>query len=82
MTTAQIRQQLHNYIDNAREAKIKAIYTLLEGDMVDENQLTAEQITELDRRLSRHAEGAGRLYTVDETLENARRALKNSATGK
>ena len=33
MTTTQIRQQLHNYIDNAGEKKLKAIYTLLESEI-------------------------------------------------
>ncbi|RYY34839.1 MAG: hypothetical protein EOP46_12065 [Sphingobacteriaceae bacterium] len=82
MTTAQIKQHLHNYIDTAGEAKIKAIYTLLQDDINKDFTLTDEQKAELDRRLINHKAGIGMSYTLEETIENARLALKTARTGK
>jgi len=35
MTASAIRTQLHNYLDVANDKKVKAIYALLEEDIVD-----------------------------------------------
>ena len=50
MSSAQIRQRLHDYIDIVEDKKLKAIYTLLQDDINDGYQLTEEQKAELDRR--------------------------------
>lgn len=68
MSSAQIRQRLHDYIDIAEDKKLKAIYTLLQDDIDDGYQLTEEQKAELDRRLHDHQNGIGRTYTWDETV--------------
>jgi hypothetical protein len=56
MRTTQIRQQLHDYIDSAEDKKLRALYTLLEGEIMEsqliknnkfdyrEVKLTEEQI--------------------------------------
>ncbi len=41
MDTATIRQQLHNYLEVADDKKIKAIYTIIEND-VRENELNTQ----------------------------------------
>ena len=51
MGTADIRQQLHDYIDSAEEKKLKAIYTLVENDMPDDYLLSHVQKVELDKDL-------------------------------
>ncbi|CAN5590521.1 hypothetical protein BH11BAC3_BH11BAC3_21910 [soil metagenome] len=33
MTTAAIRQQLHNYLEVAEDKKLKAIYTMMEEEI-------------------------------------------------
>jgi hypothetical protein len=48
MNTAQIKQQLHDYIDNAEEKELRAIYTLLEDN--NHHNLSREQMAELDKR--------------------------------
>lgn len=51
MSSAQIRQRLHDYIDIVEDKKLKAIYTLLQDYIDGGYQLTEEQKAELDRRL-------------------------------
>ncbi|MDP9048784.1 MAG: addiction module protein [Bacteroidota bacterium] len=75
MRTTQIKQQLHDYIDSAGDKKLKAIYTLLEGDINEEFTLTAEQKKELDRRHDDYMNGVGETYTWEETVAMARQAL-------
>jgi hypothetical protein len=75
MRTTQIRQQLHDYIDSAEDKKLKALYTLLEGDINDEFNLTVEQKKELDRRYDDYMNGVGETYTWEETVAMAEQAL-------
>lgn len=74
MSTAEIRQQLHDYIDSAEKKKLEAIYTLLENDLPDNVGLTDVQKEELDRRYADHTNGIGRTYTWDETVAMTRQA--------
>jgi len=75
MRTAQIRQQLHEYIDTAEDKKLKAIYTLLEDEIADEYELTAEQKKELDRRYDDYQNGIGKTYTRQEAIAITDKAL-------
>jgi putative addiction module component (TIGR02574 family) len=75
MRTAQIRQQLHEYIDTAEDKKLKAIYTLLEDEIADEFELTAEQKKELDRRYDDYQNGIGKTYTREEAIAITDKAL-------
>ena len=75
MRTAQIRQQLHDYINIAEDKKLKAIFTMLENEISDEHQLSPAQKQELDKIYSDHQNGIGRTYTWDETLAIAEQAL-------
>lgn len=75
MSTAQIRQKLHDFIDSAEDKKLKAIYTILENDLSSDYSLSIAQKKELDRRLSQHNKGIGRTYTWEETVANAEQIL-------
>jgi hypothetical protein len=69
MTTAAIREKLHNYISVADDKKIKAIYTLLEEQIapaVDWSE-DAEFVAELDERVRKHEAGIDPAYTIEET---------------
>ncbi len=68
MSTAQIRQRLHEIIENVEDKKLKAIYTLLESDSHDNYSFTEEQKKELDRRLDDYQNGRGKNYTWDEVI--------------
>lgn len=82
MTTARIRQQLHNYIDTAEDKKLKAIFTLLQADITDDYQLTEEQKIELDKRSQDYKNGIGKTYTWDETIAMAKQKLKERKSSK
>jgi len=82
MRTAQIRQQLHEYIETAEDKKLKAIYTLVENDIADEFELTAEQKKELDRRYDDYMNGVGETYTWEETVAMAEQALAERKNNK
>jgi putative addiction module component (TIGR02574 family) len=82
MTTASIKQRLHEYIESAEDKKLKAIYTLLEDDIEDEHQLTDEQKAELDRRLYNYQNGIGKNYTWEETVVHIDQELQKRRNGK
>jgi hypothetical protein len=54
MGATALRNKLHQFIDNAEDKKIKAIYTIFEEDIAEineaEEEYTAEFKAELDRR--------------------------------
>lgn len=77
MTTTQIRQQLHNYIDNAGDKKLKAIYTLLEDniDVELDYKLSKEQKAELDQRFYELENGIGKNYNWDEIIAITEQAI-------
>ncbi len=76
MSTAEIRQRLHEIIETTEDKKLKAIYTLLESDDSDDGYtLSAAQKKELDRRLSDYENGIGKTYTWDETVAITDKAL-------
>ena len=54
MTTATIRQKLHEYINIADDKKVKAIYTMVEDEIIDRLELWEDQayLKELDKRVS------------------------------
>ncbi len=46
-----LREKLHNYINQVEDKKIKAFYTLVESDIVEEENIYTEEFkAELDKR--------------------------------
>lgn len=75
MSTDEIRQRLHEYIDVAENKKLEAIYTLLENDIEPDYELSDEQKAELDRRLEDYKNGRGKTYTWEESLAHINEEL-------
>jgi flagellar basal body rod protein FlgB len=75
MATLTIRQKLITYLADADDSKIKAIYTLLESDIKDENtvNLTKEQLAILDKEREMHLSGQTKSYTRQEANQIIRR---------
>lgn len=75
MATLTIRQKLMAYLADADDSKIKAIYTLLEREILDENtvKLTKEQLAILDKEREMHLNGETKSYTRQEANQIIRR---------
>ncbi|HEY8930187.1 MAG TPA: hypothetical protein VIM55_13390 [Mucilaginibacter sp.] len=65
MTTAAIREKLHDYINIADDEKVKAIYTLLEDQVAPAMDWSEDEafVAELDERVRRWEEGIDKAYT-------------------
>ena len=68
MTTTLIRKKLISYLENADEKKVKAIYTIFEDDINDENSFTLseEQVKFLDNEKQNHLSGKSKSYTWED----------------
>lgn len=68
MTTTLIRKKLINYLENADEKKVKAVYTIFEDEINEENsfKLSEEQIKVLDNERLKHISGKSKSYTWEE----------------
>jgi hypothetical protein len=75
MTTPKIRKQLHEYIDNAEDRKLKAIYTMLENEIENLNQsgLTDGQKKELDFRLEEYLNEKTKSYSWEDTFTKVKK---------
>lgn len=78
MTTAQIKQHLHEFIETAGDKKLKAMYTLLQQDETGDYDLSDMQKAELDRRLFNYESGLGQSFIWDDALDSAGEALKKT----
>lgn len=80
MSLTEIREQLHKYIDQADDKKVKAIYTMVADDIQHIDIWSDESfVYELEKRVSEIDTGAVKGYTWEEvqemtaiTLEKAR----------
>ncbi len=82
MDTATIRQHLHNYLEVADDKKIKAIYTIIEKDIEENDFEYPEELkNELDKRYSEYKNGRTEIVT---SLESKKRIEKivNTKRGK
>ncbi|HKR06806.1 MAG TPA: hypothetical protein VJY62_19375 [Bacteroidia bacterium] len=73
MTSIQLRQKLHQFIDRAEERKLKAIYTMVENDIEQPSLLTGEQKKELDKRLEDYMQGKGKNYSMKNAISRIRK---------
>jgi hypothetical protein len=68
MTTLTIRQKLMTYLADAEDTKVKAIYKLLEKEILDEDHfvLTDEQSQILEREREMHLSGQSKSYNREQ----------------
>jgi hypothetical protein len=68
MTTAAIREKLYDYIKEADDKKIEAIYSLFEDQMAPAANWWEDEdvVAELDERVRRLEEGIDPGFSIDE----------------
>ncbi|MDO3643917.1 hypothetical protein [Mucilaginibacter sp. L3T2-6] len=70
MTTSTIRKKLITYLADADDSKVKAIYTLLEDDIRQEEfAFTDEQMQILEKEREMHLNGHSKSYSRTEAIE-------------
>ena len=61
MGAVQIREELHQFINQADERVLNLIYGMMKAD--NEGLLTAEQQEDLDKRIVRHKKGESKSFS-------------------
>ena len=71
MTTLTMRQKLISYLADAKDSKVKAIYTILEREIEDETafELSDEQMQILEKEHDMYLRGEGKSYTREEARQ-------------
>jgi hypothetical protein len=64
MGAAQIREELHDLINQADDRLLNLIYGMMKADR--DTQLTDEQLEDLDKRIARHKKDESVSYTWPE----------------
>ncbi len=68
MTTATIRQKLHNYLEVADDKKVRAIYTMVENEVENYSLTYTDELkTVLDQRFEDYKSGKINLVTEEES---------------
>ena len=79
MTTAAIRQKLHNYLEVANDKKLKAIYTIVAAEIEDTQVAYTEEFkAELDRRQAAYKDGTEPAITAAESQKRISKLLKGA----
>lgn len=66
MGAAQIREELHQFINRADERLLNLIYGMMKADTV-KGILTEEQQEDLDKRIARHRKGESECFSWSES---------------
>ena len=78
MKSTELREKLHNYIDTAQEKKLKAIYTMVEEEIDETNNLWEDErfVAELQRREKEYLNGTAKTYTLKETITGVNEVIE------
>ena len=79
MTTIAIRKKLITYLADADDKKVKAIYTLFEDEINQEEsfKLTDAHLKILDERRAKHVSGKSKSHSWQEVHESIRKKRKS-----
>lgn len=79
MNTTAIRQKLHNYLEVAKDKKVKAIYIMMEEEIKESAVgYTDEFKAELDKRHADYKSGKAKMITAEESKKRIQKILKGS----
>jgi len=78
MTTVAIRRKLMTYLADADDSKVKAMYTLLEKEIQEDDAfvLTDEQLQILETEREMHVSGKSKSYSREEANQIIRRQIR------
>jgi len=65
MGAAQIREELHQFINSADDRVLNLIYGMMKAD-TEKEILSPEQQEDLDKRIARHKKGESKSYSWSE----------------
>ena len=65
MGAAQIREELHQFINHADERVLNLIYGIMKAD-AENISLTPEQVKDLDSRIESHKKGESKSFSWEE----------------
>ena len=84
MSTIDIRQKLHHYIETAQEKKIKAIYAMVEDEIAETFDYWNDEefLRELSRRKESYISGHSKGYSLAEAMTEIRQAVKKVSRAK
>jgi hypothetical protein len=66
MGAAQIREELHEFINRADDRVLSLIYGMMKADL-EQDTLTTQQREDLDKRVARHKKGESKSYSWPES---------------
>ncbi len=66
MSNAEIRRQLHHYIDVANDKDIAAMYSYIEGNKTGTYTFTQDELNEFYARREKFLKGGSKGYSVEE----------------
>lgn len=79
MDTANIRQQLHNYLAVADDKKVKALYTMMEGDIKESAIDYSDELkAELDNGYASYKRGETKMITAAESKKRINKILNRN----
>lgn len=66
MNTTHLREELHQYINQADDRFIQLVYAMVQADKQEQELLTQAEKEELARRMKQHKNGQSKSYTWEE----------------
>lgn len=74
MNTTKIKEELHQYINQADDRFLQLVYAMVQADKKEEQELLSqEEKEELERRMERHRTGQSKSYTWEEVKARLRK---------
>jgi len=82
MKTILLKEKLHHYIETAEEKKLKAIYAMVKDEIKEPVSVWEDKtiVAELERREKAYKNGTAKMYTIEESVKKAKRAVRKRAS--
>lgn len=79
MSTADIREKLHSYIETAKDKKVKAIFAMVEEEIEETGSHWKDEtfLAELNKREKKYLAGKTKAYSVDDIVSRAKQSIKS-----